>query len=103
MAGEGDDSDSRYSQGLPDNELEEDTAVNAADAMLTTADQSTAMAGIQGFPPTSEEIAQRFRASLQQLISNAAKQGINLSTMEGLLRPITCLPRISSQGSYALW
>ncbi|KAK1554477.1 hypothetical protein Q3G72_012781 [Acer saccharum] len=85
MAGEGDYIDSRYSQGLPDNELlEEDTALNATDATLTTADQSTAIAGFQRFPLTSEDIAQRFRASLQQLISDAAKQGVNLSTTKGL-------------------
>ena len=73
MAGEGDGSDSRYSQGLLDNELEEDTTLNAADVTLTTAYQSTAIAGIQRFPPTNEEIAQRFRASLQQLISDVAR------------------------------
>jgi hypothetical protein len=87
MAGEGDGSDSRYSQGVPSNELEDDTTLNTADATLTTADQSAALAGIQRFPTTNEEIAQRFHASLQQLISDAAKQGIDLSTTGGLMSP----------------
>ena len=73
MAGEGDGSDSRYSQGMTSKELEDDTMLNTADATLTTADQSAALAGIQHFPTTNEEIAQRFRASLQQLISDAAR------------------------------
>ena len=64
MAGEGDGSDSRYSQGLPNNELEDDTTLNTTDATLTTADQSAALASIQRFPTTNEEIMQRFRASL---------------------------------------
>ena len=84
MAGEGDGSDSRYSQGLPINELEDDATLSTADVTLATADQSTALAGIQRFPTTNEEIVQRFRASLQQLISDAARQGVDLSTMEGL-------------------
>ena len=46
MAGEGDGSDSRYSQGLLGNELEDDATLNAADVTLTTADQSTVIAGI---------------------------------------------------------
>ena len=87
MAGEGDGSDSRYSQGVPSNELEDDTALNAAEATVTTADQLAALAGIQRFPTTNEEIAQRFHASLQQLISDAARQGIDLSTTEGLMSP----------------
>ncbi|KAK0574964.1 hypothetical protein LWI29_031634 [Acer saccharum] len=62
MAGEGDGSDSRYSQGLPNNELEDDTTLNTADATLTTADQSAALA-------------------------DAARQGIDLSTTEGLMSP----------------
>ncbi|KAK0594283.1 hypothetical protein LWI29_007823 [Acer saccharum] len=65
MAGDGDGSDSRYSQGVPSNELEDDTALNTADATLTT----------------------RLRASLQQLISDAARQGIDLSVTEGLMSP----------------
>ena len=65
MAGKGDDNDSRYSQGLPDNELEENNTLNTADATLTTADQSITIAGIQRFPPTSEKTAKRFWASLQ--------------------------------------
>ena len=65
MAGEGDGSDSRYSQGLTINELEDDATLNTADVTLATADQSTTMAGIQRFPPTNEEIVQRFQASLQ--------------------------------------
>ena len=73
MAGERDGSDSRYRQGMPNNELEDDTALNTADATLTTADQSAALAGIQRFPTTNEEIAQQFHASLQQLISDAAR------------------------------
>ncbi|KAK1576216.1 hypothetical protein Q3G72_011959 [Acer saccharum] len=76
-----------YSQGLPNNELEDDTTLNTADATATTADQSAALAGIQRFPTTNEDIVQRFRASLQQLISDAAKQGIDLSTTEGLMSP----------------
>ena len=64
MAGKGDGSDSRYSQGLPTNELEDDTTLNTADVTLATVDQSTALAGIQRFPPTNEEIIQRFWASL---------------------------------------
>ena len=64
MAGEGDGSDSRYSHGLPTNELEDDATPNTADATLATADQSTALAGIRHFPTTNEEIVQRFRASL---------------------------------------
>ena len=64
MAGEGDGSDSRYRQGMPNNELEDDTALNTADATLTTVNQSAALAGIQRFPTTNEEIAQRFHASL---------------------------------------
>ena len=87
MAGEGDSSDSRYSQGLPNNELEDDTTLNTADATATTADQSAALASIQRFPTTNEDIVQRFRASLQQLISDAARQGIDLSTTEGLISP----------------
>ncbi|KAK1552517.1 hypothetical protein Q3G72_018631 [Acer saccharum] len=87
MAGDGDGSDSRYSQGMPSNELEDDTALNTADATLTTADQSAALAGIQRLPTANEEIAQRLRASLQQLISDAARQGIDLSVMEGLMSP----------------
>ncbi|KAK0590984.1 hypothetical protein LWI29_034021 [Acer saccharum] len=51
MAGEGDGSDSRYSQGMPSNELEDDTALNTADATLTTADQSAALAVVI---PTSD-------------------------------------------------
>ena len=74
MAGERDGSDSRYSQGPPGNELEDDATLNAADVTLTTADQLTAIASIQRFPPTNEEIIQRFQASLQQLISDAARQ-----------------------------
>ena len=87
MAGEGDGSDSRYSQGMPSNELEEDTVLNTADATLTAVDQSAALAGIQRFPTANEEIVQRLRASLQQLISDAARQGIDLSTTEGLMSP----------------
>ncbi|KAK1568899.1 hypothetical protein Q3G72_030193 [Acer saccharum] len=87
MAGDGDGSDSRYSQGMPSNELEDDTALNTADATLTTADQSAALAGIQRLPTANEEIAQRLRASLQQLISDAARQGIDLSVTEGLMSP----------------
>ncbi|KAK0600747.1 hypothetical protein LWI29_018038 [Acer saccharum] len=87
MVGEGDGSDSRYSQGMPSNELEDDTVLNTADATLTTVDQSAALAGVQRFPTTNEEIAQRLRASLQQLISNAARQGIDLSVTEGLMSP----------------
>ncbi|KAK1550753.1 hypothetical protein Q3G72_024197 [Acer saccharum] len=83
MAGDGDGSDSRYSQGMPSNELEDDTALNTADATLTTADQSATLAGIQRLPTANEEIAQRLRASLQQLISDAARQGIDLSVTEG--------------------
>ena len=41
MADEGDGNDSRYSQELPGNELEDDATLNAADITLTTADQST--------------------------------------------------------------
>ncbi|KAK0595430.1 hypothetical protein LWI29_006571 [Acer saccharum] len=44
MAGEGDGNDSRYSQGLPNNELEDDTTLNTVDATLTTADQLAALA-----------------------------------------------------------
>ncbi|KAK0591732.1 hypothetical protein LWI29_007105 [Acer saccharum] len=44
MAGKGDGSDSRYSQGPPGNELEDDATLNVADVTLTTADQSTAIA-----------------------------------------------------------
>ncbi|KAK0596636.1 hypothetical protein LWI29_017605 [Acer saccharum] len=87
MAGDGDGSDSRYSQGVPSNELEDDTALNTADATLTTANQSAALAGIQRLPTANEEIAQRLRASLQQLISDAARQGIDLSVTEGLMSP----------------
>ena len=87
IAGDGDGSDSRYSQGMPSNELEDDTALNTADATLMTADQSAALAGIQRFPTANEEIAQRFRASLQQLISDATRQGIDLSVTEGLMSP----------------
>ncbi|KAK0605493.1 hypothetical protein LWI29_027475 [Acer saccharum] len=87
MASEGDGSDSRYSQGMPSNELEDDTVLNTVDATLTTVDQSAALAGIQRFPTTNEEIAQRLRASLQQLISDAARQGIDLSVTEGLMSP----------------
>ncbi|KAK0590681.1 hypothetical protein LWI29_030373 [Acer saccharum] len=87
MAGDGDGSDSRYSQGMPSNELEDDTALNTADATLTTADQSAALAGIQRLPTANEEIAQRLRASPQQLISDAARQGIDLSVTEGLMSP----------------
>ena len=65
MAGEGDGSDSKHSQGLPVNESEDGTTHNTADVALTTASQSTALASIQRFPPTNEEIVQRFRASLQ--------------------------------------
>ncbi|KAK0593876.1 hypothetical protein LWI29_009739 [Acer saccharum] len=86
-AGDGDGSDSRYSQGVPSNELEDDTALNTADATLTTADQSAALAGIRRLPTANEEIAQRLRASLQQLISDAARQGIDLSVTEGLMSP----------------
>ncbi|KAK0579664.1 hypothetical protein LWI29_029507 [Acer saccharum] len=46
MAGDGDGSDSRYSQGMPSNELEDDTTLNTADATLMTADQSAALAGL---------------------------------------------------------
>ncbi|KAK1575904.1 hypothetical protein Q3G72_009385 [Acer saccharum] len=87
MAGEGNGSDSRYSQGMPSNELEDDTVLNTADATLTTVDQSASLAGIQRFPATNEEIAQRLRTSLQQLISDAARQGIDLSVMKGLMSP----------------
>ena len=87
MAGEGDGNDSRYSQGLPNNELEDDTTLNTVDAILTMTDQSTALAGIQRFPTTNEDIVQRFRVSLQQLISDVARQGIDLSTTEGLMSP----------------
>ncbi|KAK0571538.1 hypothetical protein LWI29_017690 [Acer saccharum] len=87
MAGEGDGSDPRYSQGLPNNELEDDTTLNTADATATMADQSATMAGIQCFPTTNEDIMQRFRVSLQRLISDAARQGIDLSTTEGLMSP----------------
>ncbi|KAK0602658.1 hypothetical protein LWI29_035740 [Acer saccharum] len=87
MAGDGDGSDSRYSQGVPSNELEDDTALNTADATLTTVNQSAALAGIQRLPTANEEIAQRLRASLQQLISDAARQGIDLSVTEGLMSP----------------
>ncbi|KAK1558910.1 hypothetical protein Q3G72_008126 [Acer saccharum] len=87
MAGDGDGSDSRYSQGMPSNELEDDTMLNIADATLTTADQSAPLAGIQRFPTANEEIAQRLRISLQQLISDAARQGIDLSVTEGLMSP----------------
>ncbi|KAK0580548.1 hypothetical protein LWI29_003143 [Acer saccharum] len=62
MAGKGDGNDSRYSQGLPNNELEDDTTLNTADATLTTADQSIALA-------------------------DAARQGVDLSTTEGLMSP----------------
>ena len=96
MAGEGDGSDSRYSQGVPSNELEDDTTLNTADATQTTADQSTALAGIQRFPTTNEEIVQRFHASLQQLISDAAKQGIDLSTTGGLMPPNQQAARLRS-------
>ncbi|KAK0608843.1 hypothetical protein LWI29_036817 [Acer saccharum] len=64
MAGEGDGNDFRYSQ-----------------------DQSAALASIQRFPTTNEDIVQRFHVSLQQLISDAARQGIDLSTREGLMSP----------------
>ncbi|KAK0579311.1 hypothetical protein LWI29_024418 [Acer saccharum] len=87
MAGEGDGSNSKYNQGPPGNELEDNATLNAADVTLTTADQSTAIAGIQRFPLTNEEIVQRFQASLQQLISDAARQAVNLSTTEGLTSP----------------
>ncbi|KAK1581297.1 hypothetical protein Q3G72_004755 [Acer saccharum] len=87
MVGEGDGSNSRYSQGLPNNELEDDTTLNTADATATTADQLAALAGIQRFPTTNEDIVQRFRVFLQQLISDAARQGIDLSTTEGLMSP----------------
>ena len=46
MAGEGDGSDSRYNQGLPVNELEDDTTHNTANVALTTVDQSAALTGI---------------------------------------------------------
>ena len=87
MAGEGDGSGSKYRQGLPDNKLGEDTTLNTVDATLMAEDQSTAIAGIQHFPSANEKIAQRFQASLQQLISDAAMQGINLSTIKGLTSP----------------
>ncbi|KAK0578380.1 hypothetical protein LWI29_009529 [Acer saccharum] len=87
MAGKGDGSDSKYSQGMPSNELEDDTVLNTTNATLTTVDQSAALAGIQRFPTTNEEIAQRLRASLQQLISDAARQEIDLSATEGLMSP----------------
>ncbi|KAK0570393.1 hypothetical protein LWI29_000485 [Acer saccharum] len=86
MAGDGDGSDSRYSQGVPSNELEDDTALNTADATLTTVNQSAALAGIQHLPTANEEITQRLRASLQQLISDAARQGIALSDSKTALR-----------------
>ncbi|KAK1563451.1 hypothetical protein Q3G72_027729 [Acer saccharum] len=57
MASEEDGSDSRYSHGLPTNELEDDATPNTADATLATADQTNALAGLQRFPPTNEEIA----------------------------------------------
>lgn len=85
MAGTGDDGDSRYNQDSPDNELGDDTTQNAANASLTAAVQPTALAGIQRFPTTNEEIVQRFHASLQQLIADAARQGVDLSTTEGLI------------------
>ncbi|KAK3188945.1 hypothetical protein Dsin_028506 [Dipteronia sinensis] len=53
MAGEGDGSDSRYSQGLPINELDDDATLNTA----------------------------------EQLISDAARQGVDLSATEGLTSP----------------
>ena len=46
MAGEGDGSDSKYNQGLPTNELEDDATLNTADVTLATIDQSTALASI---------------------------------------------------------
>ena len=77
MAGDGDGSDSRYSQGMPSNELEDDIALNIADATLTTADQSAALAGIQRFPTANEEIAQRLRASCNN--SYQTQQGKELT------------------------
>ena len=83
MADKGDGSGSRNSQELPDDKLGVDTALNAtgpSDADLTIENQLAAMAGIQWFPPISEEIAQRFRESLQQLISDAARHGLHFPT-----------------------
>ena len=55
MAGEGDSSNSRHDQDLPDDRLEADTT---PDASLTIENQSAAIAGIQRFLPTNEEITQ---------------------------------------------
>ena len=84
MAGKGDGSNSRHDQDLPDDRLEADATL---DATLIVENQSATVAGIQCYPPTSGEIAQHFWASLQQLISDATKQGISLSTTEGLTSP----------------
>ena len=84
MAGEGDGSNSRHNQDLPDDRLEVDVSLDTA---LIAENQPAAIVGIQRFPPTSDEIAQRFRASLQQLVSDAAKHGVSLSTTEGLTSP----------------
>ena len=84
MAGEGDGSNYRHDQDLPDDRLEVDASLDAA---LIAENQPAPIASIQRFPPTSDEIAQRFRASLQQLVSDAAKHGVSLSTTEGLTSP----------------
>ncbi|KAK3211410.1 hypothetical protein Dsin_016116 [Dipteronia sinensis] len=46
----------------------------------TAKNQSTAISGVQRFPPTTKEIVQRFRESLQQLIVDVASHGVALST-----------------------
>ena len=60
MDGEGNGSGSRNSQELPNDAPGVDTALKTTgptDADLTIENQSAAMADIQRFPPTSEEIA----------------------------------------------
>ena len=54
MVGEGDGSNSRHNQDLPDDKLEVDASLDAA---LIAKNQPVAVAGIQRFPPTSDEIA----------------------------------------------
>ncbi|KAK0578263.1 hypothetical protein LWI29_007674 [Acer saccharum] len=74
MAGEGDGSDSRYSQGMPSNELEDDTALNTVDATLTTVNQSTALAVVIPTPDAPLKARRDPTSRLEMLSERVARR-----------------------------
>ena len=76
MENDGDGRGSRSNQNSTSDTGRVDIALNATgslDATLTPGNQSTVIAGIQRFPPTNKEIAQRLGISLKSVEKHITK------------------------------